>query len=107
MTDAEFLTLSEEMLDRLADRLEAADAARSLEVECQHGMLSIELEGGKHLLVSRHTPMKQLWFSSPVSGGLHFSWDKTANSWLLPDGRELAMILSQEIRDLSDIEVAL
>lgn len=65
--------------------------------------MTIDLPSGKQLLISKHGVTKQLWLSSPVSGGLHFSFKDEA--WSLADGRTLTQVLSQELKNLAGIDV--
>ena len=60
------------------------------------GVLTLILPGNKTIVVSKHSPSKQIWLSSPLSGGTHFSHDE--NGWVLADGRELVSLLKHELR---------
>ena len=99
-----FHRLADASLGHLVDALERADADGALDVEYQNGVLTIDLPSGKQLLVSKHAPSKQVWLSSPLSGGLHFSF--TNEQWCLADGRALYAILAQELHTLAAIEVS-
>jgi len=103
MNESEFHIIADEALSRMFEVLEHADAAGDIEVEYQDGVMTIEMEDGRQFIVSKHTPSRQLWLSSPVSGGFHFGHD--AADWKLGDGRTLAGILSAELRALAKIEV--
>jgi len=103
MNESDFHVIANATLGVMFETLERADAAGEIDVEFQDGVMTIELEDGRQLIVSKHTPSRQLWLSSPVSGGLHFSSD--AAEWKLADGRTLAGILSAELRSLANIEV--
>lgn len=94
MNESDFHTLADRWLSTLFDALEAVDSSLSIEVEYQNGILSIVLED-KTWLVNKHAPTQQLWLASPVSGGLHFSYD--GKGWSLADGRTLGSILEQEL----------
>ena len=104
MDEATYHRISEETLNHLADVLEEADARGDLEVEYQDGILTITLESGKQLLVSKHGVTKQLWLSSPISGGLHFAWDGSA--WSLADKRILQDVLASELKQLAQLDVS-
>ena len=103
MDETQYQRISEDCINSIADTLEAADAEGSLDVEYQAGVLTVDLSSGKQLLVSKHTASRQIWLSSPISGGLHFSHDGKA--WCLADGRTLAQVLSQELKQLAGIDV--
>ena len=103
MNYMQYHQISEEMLNSLSIVLEEYDSTGAIEVELQAGILTIALPSGKQLLVSKHGVSKQLWLSSPISGGLHFSFDN--QSWSLADGRTLSQVLSQELKQLADVDV--
>ena len=98
MNESEFHRLADIMLTQLADMLEEADARGELELELQGGILTITLESGKQFIVNKHAPTRQIWLSSPVSGGLHFMYE---GGWVLADGRELKALLSKQLDTLS------
>jgi len=95
MNETEYHKLADKTLEAIADALEDADAKGQLELEQQGGVLTIALSGGKQFVVSKHAPSQQVWLSSPVSGGLHFSYDGA--QWALADGRVLEMLLYSEL----------
>ena len=37
---------------------------------------------GKEFLISRQTPTRQIWVSSPISGSLKFDYDTDKKSWI-------------------------
>lgn len=104
MNDTEYHQKSEEMLNKISEALEPYDEDGAVEVELQAGILTVDLPSGKQLLLSKHGITKQLWLSSPVSGGLHFSFD--GKSWSLEDGRTLTQVLSHELNTLANIHVS-
>ncbi|MFW0777505.1 MAG: iron donor protein CyaY [Rickettsiales bacterium] len=104
MDEATYHRISDQTLNSLADVLEEADARGDLEVEYQDGILTIILESGKQLLVSKHGVTKQLWLSSPMSGGLHFVWDGSV--WALADKRVLEDVLANELKQLAQLDIS-
>ena len=66
---------ADKTLAHLGATLEPFDQNGTLEVEYQAGVMTIALENGKQFLISKHAPTRQLWLSSPVSGGWHFSYN--------------------------------
>jgi CyaY protein len=105
MQESDFHRLADTWLTTAADVLEEADANGLLEVECQNGALTLILPSKKTLLVSKHTPTRQLWLASPISGGLHFIYN--GSQWILQDGRTLENVLSQELKTLAGIDIIL
>lgn len=47
-----------------------------LDVDMQGGILTIELSDRRQYVLNKHTPNRELWLSSPVSGAWHFAWDE-------------------------------
>ena len=106
MSESEFHKIADLWLTLTADVLEEADQKGVLETELEDGALAILFPSGKQLLISKHTPMRQLWLASPVSGGLHFSFDGTVNQWTLSDGRSLNDVLAGELKTIAGISIA-
>jgi frataxin len=100
LSDTAFAALSNATLNRLADTIEAADEDGVLEVELLGGILTLTLPSGQQFLLNRHGPSKQIWLSSPLSGGLHFDYDEDAQDWCLSDGRRLDTLLKAELETL-------
>ena len=108
MNETEFHMLADAMLNSLFDALETADETGALDVEYEGGVMTLQVPGGKQFIVSKHTASRQIWLSSPVSGGLHFSCFSPIRGegiWTLADGRSLQHILSQELQTLACIGV--
>ena len=98
-SETEFHIHADAGLYALFEALEPAYEAGALEtLELENGVLTIETAEGKHMVVSKHAPSRQLWLASPISGGLHFSYGNTR--WLLADGRELHAVLSADLLTL-------
>jgi iron donor protein CyaY len=100
LSDTAFAALSNVTLNRLADMLEAFDEDGLLEVESLSGTLTATLPSGAQFVVNRHGPSQQMWLSSPLSGGLHFSYDTDEQAWKLADGRRLETLLKAEVETL-------
>lgn len=94
--ESEFQLLASNMLEKLSEMIEEADSAGRVEADIDAAGLHVTLPGGKQYVISKHTASRQIWVSSPISGGLHFSYDATSKHWLLPDKRELCALLKQE-----------
>jgi frataxin len=107
MLEKDFGKLAEKTLNRLADALDSFDESGDLELEYQNAILTIALNSGKQFIINKHAPSQQIWLSSPISGGSHFSYDDISGKWKLTDGRELNNILSDELKTLANIEVDL
>jgi frataxin len=105
MDESLYHQLADAFLAHLNDLIDEQDAKGLLDAELSGGVLTIEIPGGKQFVVSKHAPSKQVWLSSPISGGLHFS--AAADEWKLADGRKLNAILASEIQQLSSVTLSL
>ncbi len=105
MNDSDFNRLADATLTRLSDRIEDADAGGVLDVELVPGVLTVELPKGKTMVVSKHGPSRQVWLSSPISGGLHFPFDEGRQAWALASGVVMEELLASEIRQLSGVDI--
>lgn len=103
MDEANYHRISKEMINKISDMLEEADNTGTLELELTEGIITLTLPAGKQLLITKHTPSRELWLSSPLSGGLHFPYRNGA--WQLADGRTLGGVLTEELKILAGIEV--
>jgi len=92
---AEFHEKADSYLEAAFDALEAQDTDALLEVDLEGGILTIEIEDGRQWLISKHEPSGEMWLSSPISGGLHFT--NAPNGWKLADGRDLSALTSEEV----------
>ncbi len=99
-----FNTAADATLLAIADRLEPYDAAGKLEADLMDGVLTIEFSGGQQLVISKHAPSGQIWLSSPISGGLHFSPQNDYKDWQLTDGRSLKSVLDIELQSIGVLE---
>jgi frataxin len=103
INDSDFHRLADATLALLCDALEDADTDGVLDVELAQGVLTVELPAGKTIVLSKHGPSKQVWMSSPVSGGLHFPYDEATQGWVLANGTAMDALLKQEILQLSGV----
>lgn len=71
MTETEFVHLITSYLDQLLERIEDQywDA---VECDLNSGVLSIKTRDNKEFIINRNIPKRELWLSSPFSGGAHF-----------------------------------
>jgi iron donor protein CyaY len=100
MDESTYHRRADAFLQHLMERLEERDAQGELDCELQAGVLTVLLPSRRSFVVSKHAPMRQVWLSSPLSGGLHFSWDEPAQQWRLSDGRELEAVLMGDMGKL-------
>ncbi len=107
MDQTHYHTVVETTLETLYEKLGPAFEQGTLQdLELQNGVLTLITAAGSTLVISRHSASKQLWLASPLSGGLHFSYDTSKNTWQLADGRTFTTVLTHELR-LHQIELTL
>ncbi len=104
--ESAFESLAEKTLQRFATRIE--EATVELEVDFEDGILNIEANDGGIYLVNKHTALRQLWLSSPVSGAGHFVYDAASETWISTRGGDsLESTLQRELSAAADVTVAL
>lgn len=70
METKDYLRIVDETLKRLVSLLDKLNFDQ-VDAELSDGKLVIQIEGGRPLIVSRQTPVHQLWLAEP-GGGWHF-----------------------------------
>ncbi|MFT6106242.1 MAG: CyaY protein [Rickettsiales bacterium] len=99
MKENDFLELSEKELIALADEIENNDAKSLFDVEYSDGILNIEIFSSEQIyVINKHSASQKIWFSSPVSGANYFSYDSGCDKWLDDKGRELRVVLLDELK---------
>ncbi|MDR2212075.1 MAG: iron donor protein CyaY [Pseudomonadales bacterium] len=82
MSDAEFLELYQATLAEIESVVEDAinehDAA--IDYESANDMLTLTFITGSVVVISRQTPLRQLWLAAR-SGGFHFDWEADLEQW--------------------------
>ena len=73
MDASQFESRADATLARLEQALEAS-AGDGLDIELVGGILTLELEAGGIYQINKHSPNREIWLSSPVSGAWHFAW---------------------------------
>ncbi len=103
MDASQFESRADATLARLEQALEAS-AGDGLDIELVGGILTLELEAGGIYQINKHSPNREIWLSSPVSGAWHFAWSdgvwrSTRGAEQLEDllGRELSAALGEVI----------
>lgn len=105
MPDTDFTEIAERTLERIHEGLEEADSGYSLDMDVSDSILSVELPSGDNYVINIHHASEQIWVSSPVSGGSHFSYSSDDLEWSDADGMELFALLTQEFYELAELEV--
>ena len=105
--ETEFRTRADTTLEYLFERLDEEDMGGVLDLDLQDGVLSIVTNTGHTFVVSRHVPSKEIWLSSPLTGGLHFAYPSKNGDWSLRDGRTLTVVISEEVSQTTGCEFSL
>lgn len=96
MDASQFESRADATLARLEQALEAA--GDGLDIELIGGILTLELEAGGIYQINKHSPNREIWLSSPVSGAWHFAWNEGDGAWRSTRGAErLEDVLGREL----------
>ena len=89
-----FETVAQRALEFLAATLEEAG---DFDVDLESGVLTIEVDDVGTFLVNKHAPLRQLWYSSPLSGASHYDFDQNARAWVSTrGGDDLATVMTAD-----------
>ena len=106
MDDSTFESLAEGTLARLQAQIE--EALDEIDVELRGGILTLELDDGRQYVINKHTPNRQIWLSSPLSGAAHFAYDAQGRVWRSTRGEVLLHpLLAAELSELTGQSVVL
>jgi frataxin len=94
--EQEFSALAGATIERMADSLDEAVGDR-LDVDLQGGILTLTLADRSQYVINQHAPNREIWLSSPQSGGWHFSWDGAAWVSTRPPPAVLGTLLAEEL----------
>jgi frataxin len=103
MNETDYHRFADTAINSLYNLLEKADANGSLDVDYQNGIMTVRVPSGQHYIINKHAVSRELWLSSPVSGGLHFRYQD--GEWKLPEGQTLEDILLAELQAMTDVEM--
>lgn len=104
LDESEFQEKAEALLELFADEIERKDEDMLIDADLLQGVLTLELESGHEYVISKHGVSKQIWLSSPLSGGLHYDYNAAEDSWeLTKDGSRLDELLAEELLKLTSI----
>jgi iron donor protein CyaY len=100
MDEKRYHAIADATLIHCYDQLEDAFEDELLDdLDVQGGILTIKAISGRTYLLTKHAPSLQLWYASPILGGLHFSFNEGEQYWALPDGRTLYEVLRGELKN--------
>ena len=104
MTESEFLSASESVLDDIEVAVDAAGLDADFERKST-GVLELELADHSRIVINTQTPMRQIWVAAK-SGGYHFQsgqdgWHDTRS------GEELFAAVSRVLSEQGGVAVRL
>ena len=106
LDESRFTKLADDMLSRLLDGLEGILGDQA-DMDLRDGVLTIDLDAGGCYVINKHVPSRQIWLSSPVSGALHFDYDRE-RGWVTSRGDgTLRALLERELSEVTGQSVAL
>lgn len=85
MTESEFNDRIDETLTVIEDALD--DAETDIDYLTNGGVLTIICENKSQIILTRQTPVKQLWVATR-SGGYHFDFNAESDAWLADSDQE-------------------
>lgn len=104
LEESEFYQKADALLERLANEIELKDNEMLIDIDLNQGVLTLKLDSGHEYVVSKHAASKQVWLSSPISGGLHYDYNPENDGWeLIKDGSRISELLSEELYKLTSI----
>ena len=78
--EKEFNESAEKTIETLFDAIER-ELGDIADVDLEGGILNVELDDGRVYIINKHTPNRQIWLSSPLSGAHHFALDAGTKEW--------------------------
>lgn len=103
MDENQFEVVAQRALEVLAKTFEEAG---NFEVDLENGILTVEVPDVGTFLINKHAPLRQLWYSSPISGATHYYFDDNTGSWMSTrDGKDLSEILTADFSDRAGIKL--
>jgi frataxin len=80
MEESFYHEVANQQMQKLLDMAEAFEESHNLETEYEAGVLTITLPNKRQYVINKHTPSRQIWVSSPVSGAGYYELDN--NEWV-------------------------
>jgi len=85
MLEDEFHKLADETIHDLLEKLEEYGDSLQMDgfnIDYGNQVLTLRLGDLGTYVVSKQTPNRQIWLSSPVSGPSRFDWDASTDGWV-------------------------
>jgi frataxin len=80
MEESFYHELADKELAKLLEFAELLEESSNLEAELDSGVLTLTMPNKRQFVINKHTPSRQIWVSSPVSGAGYFEYEE--GKWL-------------------------
>ena len=103
MEESFYHQMADKELAKLLEFAELLEESSDIEVELDSGVLTITMPNRRQFVINKHTPSKQIWVSSPISGAGYFEYIE--GKWLpkrrnTDSGKDLYSFICSEVDDL-------
>ena len=95
-----FSEVAQAFLDKLFARLYSLEKQLGWDINERPGVLEVKIPAVPSVyLIHRHDTLEQIWVSSPISGGWHFTFNAQRNEWYdTRNNRQLSTMLFLEFK---------
>ncbi len=105
MNENQYTDSLDELMLNIEDAIDEAEL--DIDYETSAGILTLTCENNTKVILSRQTPLLQLWLAAK-SGGFHFDFEDTKQLWIRDsDGRDFMSVLNQCLSEQSGEDVKL
>lgn len=104
MDESNFLVIVNATLQSVFDQLED-NLADHLEADLESGVLTVTFQEEGEYVINRHLPNRQIWMSSPISGGIHFNYDEKTGNWVSTKDSTVIFqdVFASELRQITGV----
>ncbi|WP_422136611.1 MULTISPECIES: iron donor protein CyaY [unclassified Endozoicomonas] len=88
MNESEYHDLLDDLMVAIEDAIE--EAGLDIDYETAAGILTLTCEDNSKVILSRQTPVLQLWLAAK-GGGFHFDYDESKEQWIADSNGEAFM----------------
>jgi CyaY protein len=89
MNESQYSDLLDDLMFAIEDAIEEAEL--DIDYETSAGILTLTCENHSKVILSRQTPVLQLWLAAK-SGGFHFDYDANKEQWISDSNGEEFMV---------------
>lgn len=104
MDESNFLLVANATLQSVFDQLED-NLTDYLDADLDSGVLTVSFQEESEYVINRHLPKRQIWMSSPISGGTHFDYHEDTGKWRATKDPSITFreLFAQELRQLTGV----